>query len=174
MTSKFKNINLFIFLLIFLGVPYALRIIDYRTEIYPSVVLPFGAGTVNPGDEISLKIYEIYGYTKDGSLKILDKSRFLQHIRVGYFDFLYEDRFGLKASGGHHFNTTRLGIPVSMENKVSAEDKEETKIWLRERLQEQGCKDSVLILKKTQVVIPKGGDYYVDKTIEHDTIIRLY
>lgn len=174
MIGKFKNIIFFIFLLIVLGIPYALRIIDYRMEIYPSVVLPFGATLARPGDEMRVKIYEIYGYSEDGKLKKLDKARFLQHIRVGYFDFLYEDRFGLKATGGHHFTTNRLGIAVSMENKVSEEDKEDTKVWLKERLREQGFNDSVLILKKTQVVIPKGGDYYVDKTIEHDTTIRLY
>ena len=174
MTGKFKNIALFVFLLIFLGVPYALRLIDYRLEIYPSVILPFGASKARPGDEMRLKIYEIYGYSDKGSLINLDKSGFLQNIRVGYFDFLYEDRFGLKKSGGHHFRTNRLGLEISMENKVSSADKEATIAWIKDRLREQGCMDSVLILKKKQVVIPKGRHYYVDKTLEHDTIIRLY
>lgn len=174
MKGNYKNIKLFLFLLIILGVPYVLRIIDYRLEIYPAVVLPFGASLVRPGDEMKLKIYEVYGYNREGKLKNLDKAMFLQHIRVGYFDFLYEDRFGLKESGGHHFTTNRLGIPITMENKISSEDKEVTKIWLREQLRKQDCTDSVLILKKKQVVIPKGGNYYMNKTLEHDTIIRLY
>jgi hypothetical protein len=154
-------------------VPYALRLIDYRLEIYPSVVLPFGASKARPGEEMRLEIYEIYGYSEDGNLKNLDKSRFLQNIRVGYFDFLYEDRFGLKESAGKNFITNRLGLSVSMASKISAEDKAATVVWLRERLRDQACKDSVLILKKKQVVIPKDGQYYVDKTLVHDTIIRL-
>jgi len=174
MISKYKNITLFIFLLIVLGVPYALRLTDYRMELYPAVVLPFVATKVKPGEEFKLKVYEIYAYSEEGTLKNLDKSRFLQNIRVGYFDFLYEDRFGLKTSAGRNFRTNRLGFKISMKSKISSADKEATKIWIRERLREQGCRDSVLLLKRKQVVIPNDGHYYEDKTIEHDTIITLY
>ena len=174
MLSKFRHIRLLIFLIGILILPYALRMIDYRLEPFPSIVLPFGSNKTILGDEVRLLSNEIYGYTMDGQLKNLNKSKFLQNIRVGYFDYLYEDRFGMRDFSGHSFRTTRLGIPVKLKSKISEADKQATKIWIRQRLLEQGCNDSILILKKDLIVIPKDGSYYKETTVANDTIIELY
>lgn len=174
MLSKYRHIRLLIFLIVILVVPYALRLIDYRLEPFPSIVLPFGSNKITLGEEVRLLSNEIYGYTVDGHLKNLDKSKFLQNIRVGYFDYFYEDRFGLRDFSGHSFRTTRLGMPVKLKSKITAADKQATKRWIRQRLLEQGCTDSVLIMKKDLIVIPKDGSYYVETTIANDTIIDLY
>lgn len=174
MLSKFPHIRLLILLTVILVVPYALRLIDYRLEPFPSIVLPFGSNKTTLGEEVRLPINEIYGYTRDGQLKNLDKTQFLQNIRVGYFDYFYENRFGLRNFSGHTFRTTRLGIPIKIKSKISEADKQATKIWIRQRLVEQGCKDSVLIFKRDLIVIPKNGAYYHETTIANDTIIDLY
>ncbi len=174
MFSKFPHIRLLIFLIVILIVPYGLRLIDYRLEPFPSIVLPFGSNKTILGDEVRLPSNEIYGYTMDGHLKKLDKSRFLQNIRVGYFDYFYEDRFGLRDFSSHTFRTTRLGISVKLKSKISEADKQATKSWIRQRLLEQGCTDSVLILKRDLIVIPKNGSYYEETTLANDTIIDLY
>ncbi|SDD64367.1 hypothetical protein SAMN05421636_101291 [Pricia antarctica] len=174
MLSKFQHIRLLIFLIVILGIPYTLRLIDYRLEPFPSIILPFGSNKTALGDEVRLPSNEIYGYTMDGQLKKLEKSRFLQNIRVGYFDYLYEDRFGLRDFNGHSFRTTRLGIPVKLKSKISETDIQATKIWIRQRLLEQGCTDSVLILKKDLIVIPRNGTYYEETTLMNDTILDLY
>ncbi|MGI9551689.1 MAG: hypothetical protein ACR2MT_10845 [Aurantibacter sp.] len=174
MKLKFKNIALFIFLIVILGVPTVLRIIDYRLEAYPSIILPFGAGQVELGDEVKITVNEVYGYSPEGHLKNLDKSQFLQCIRVRYFKFLYEDRFGLKEIENQNFETVRFGIAINRESKVSEEDRMLTKEWLRERLREQGCNDSLLILKKTFVVVKSNGNFHQDTTVVNDAIFELY
>lgn len=174
MLSKFSHIRLLIFLIVILIVPYVLRLIDYRLEPFPSIVLPFGSNKTILGDEVRIASNEIYGYTVNGHLKKLEKSRFLQNIRVGYFDYFYEDRFGLRDFSGHRFKTTRLGMSIELKSKISEADKQATKRWIRQRLLEQGCTDSVLILKKILIVIPKNGSYYEETPITNDTIIDLY
>ncbi|WP_149277119.1 hypothetical protein [Pareuzebyella sediminis] len=142
--------------------------------MFPSIVLPFGSNKAKVQDITHLSINAIYGYTKDGSLKELDKSEFLQNIRVGYFDNLYNKRFGLRASNPTTFKTNRLGITINLQSKISEQDKERTKEWIREKLSNQGCVDSMLILKKKEIVIPKNGQYYESNNLVHDTIISLY
>lgn len=174
MNIRYRNIALLIFFFFILGVPYALRLADRRLEIYHSVVLPFGTNKIYLHDSIRIPVKEVYGIRPDGLQKRLDKATFLQHIKVGYFDLLYDAGFGLKKVGNRNFTTNRFKIPVKVASKVSEADIEETKTWIRKRLREQGCLDSLLFLKQRQVVILKDGTFYEDKEIVHDTVFELY
>ena len=153
-----------------------LKILDPRLEMYPSIVLPSGSKKCVLLDTVRITVSEVYGLTPRGTLKNLDKSSFLQNIRVQYLDHLYHHNFGLTRFQTQNSRTNRLGIPFSITSKVSEEDIAETKIWLRSRLTEQGCSDSVLILKKKHMMVLKDGRYHEDKTVpsENDTILDLY
>jgi len=101
MKLRYKNIIHLALLLVFLGVPFLLRIVDYRFEIYPSVVLPAGAKKLNIAKEIKVSINEIYGQKHDGSLKNLDDAFFLRPIRVEYLSYFYKAHFGLDSPQNH-------------------------------------------------------------------------
>ncbi len=174
MKLRYKNIALVTFLALVLLVPYFLRILDNRLELYPSIVLPMGAWQTTLGEEVRVPVNEVYGITPQGELKNLEKSAFLKVIRVGYFTLLHEANFGLVKVGKRDFRTIRMGIPISVKSKVSQDDIRETRIWIRERLREQGCLDSVLILKRKFIVIKDNGRFYEDNILVNDTIFRLY
>ena len=174
MKLRYKNIRHLSFLLIFLGIPFLLRIIDYRFEIYPSVVLPAGAKTLYTGEDVRISVNEIYGRTANGKIKNLNNAFFLRPIREEYLSYFYKAHFGLTPSKNLQFNTNKLGIPISLTPKISLEDIELTKVWLRERLREQNCLDSILILKKRTMIVRNNGAFYEDNTILNDTILELY
>lgn len=174
MKFRYRNITLLLFFFLILGVPYALRLADRRLEIYHSVILPFGTNKVQLKDSTLFPVKEIYGLTPEGALKKLDKSTFLQNIRVGYFDLLYDAHFGLQELPNRDFTTTRFNIPVKVVSKVSAEDIAATKTWIRERLKEQGCTDSLLLLKRRHIYVLKDGRYVADKILVNDTILELH
>ncbi|WP_394749081.1 hypothetical protein [Spongiimicrobium salis] len=174
MRLRYRNTLHFFLLLIFLGGPFVLRIVDYRFEIYPSVVLPAGAKKLDLNKEIRISVNEIYGETGEGSLKNLDNAHFLRPIRVEYLSYFYEANFGLDTPKTYEFTTNRFAIPITLKSKKSLEDIKATKIWLRQRLREQGCKDSVLILKKRIMIVCKDGTFYEDNNILNDTILGLY
>lgn len=174
MKFRYRNITLLVLFFFILGVPYALRLADWKLEIYPSAVLPFGTNKPYLKDSLRIPIKEVYGLAPDGTLKALDKATLLKHIRVVYFDLLYDARFGLAKVENRDFITNRLKIPVHVSSKVSEKDIEETKAWFRERLKEQGCSDSLLFLKQRQVIVLQDGGYIEGKEVVHDTVFELY
>lgn len=174
MKFRYRNIAFLILFFFILGVPYALRLADRKLEIYHSVILPFGTNKAYLKDSLRIPIKEVYGLTPDGTLKALDKATLLKHIRVAYFDLLYDARFGLKKVENRNFITNRFNIPVYVKSKVSEKDIEETKAWFRERLKEQGCSDSLLFLKQREVIVLKDGRHIESNNIVHDTLFELY
>ena len=48
--KKYKYTTRFILIIIVLGVPYLLKLLSSELEIYPSIILPSGAGKVSITD----------------------------------------------------------------------------------------------------------------------------
>lgn len=174
MLFKFKSINFFLFLALFLGVPYAAKLIDNRLELFPAIIFPSSSQKRILADEVHIWVTELYGKTTNGAEKNLNKSTFLKVITPDYLELLLKEELGLNPSRSRSFNTIRFGIPIKLKAKISSNDILETKHWLRQRMREQGCLDSILIIKKKQVVILKDGSYHQDTQIVHDTIYDLY
>lgn len=174
MTFRYKNIAYFIFLIVFLVVPFLAKSIDHHFEIFPAVTLPAGSSQCDMENEVIIPVNEIYGIAANGSEKKLNKLMFLKTIRVEFFDRLYARRFGLVPPKTKHLKTTRLNISFTIKSKVTLDDIEVTKRWLRERLIDQNCNDSILILKQKQIIIRKDGSYYEKKQSDNETILDLY
>jgi len=174
MIFKFKSINFFLFLVLFLGVPYAVKLIDNRLELFPAIIFPSSSQKRILGDEVDIWVTELYGKTANGQEKNLDKSTFLKVITPDYLELLLKEELGLNPSRSRSFNTIRFGIPIKLESKITSQDILETKSWLRQRMREQGCLDEILIIKKKQVIVLRDGTYKQDTQIVNDTVYNLY
>jgi len=174
MRFKFKNIIYFILLFLFLGVPFGIKNIDPRLEMFPGVILPSGGSKYPLTAEFRLPIHELYGFTGKGIEKRLDKTLFMYPIPKKNSEAIISADFGLNEYRTHDFKTSRLGLRYELESKISKKDITATKVWIRSKLRNQGCLDSFLVVKKEQFVIARDGSYYKDTTILNDTIFKLY
>ncbi len=155
-------------------IPFLIKSIDYRLELFPAIILPSGTQKINLKGNVFITKNEIYGIDKSGKPKKLDKATFMGNVRMEYFNYFYNHRFGLIEVKNKKTTTTRLGIPYTIKSKISKEDISHTKKWLMQKLRNQNCVDSILILKKHRIVVQEDGGYYEDKLIINDTVLSLY
>ncbi len=143
---KYPFLLLSISLLLFLGVPFILKLKDPRLEIYPAVIFPSGEGKVKTNQE-QYKVFsiELYGY-KNGLAKI-DKKKFLQRVPVQYLYTIVEGNFGLEEYA-EEFKLYKPPVKFTLRNNFSQETLKITKSWLRERLREQQMNDSAFVLRQ--------------------------
>lgn len=174
MRLKFKNIVYFLLLFLFLGIPFAIKNIDSRLEMFPGVILPSGGAKYPLKDKFLMPIHEVYGLTSTGVEKKLDKTLFMYPIPKKNSEAIILANFGLNEYKTRNFTTSRLGLKFELDSKISKNDIAETKMWIRSKLRDQGCLDSLLIVKKEQYIIARDGSYNKDITILNDTIFNLY
>ncbi len=174
MRFRFQNIFYAIVLLLFLGVPFGIKNIDPRLEMFPAVILPSGSSKYPLDVEYRMPIHEMYARTPNGTEKKVEHPLFFRPIPLKNSQKIIGKKFGLKPSKSHQFKTVRLGLTLELDPKVSEKDIEATKIWMRDKLREQGFQDSILIIRKEQFVIAVDGSYYKDSTVLNDTIFKLY
>ncbi len=172
--KKYKNINNFLILVIIFIIPFFIKSIDYRLELFPAVILPAGSYMCNIEKEVSINKNEIYGIDYNGKQKKLDKEIFMGKVRMEYFNYFYKNHFGLIEYEPKKQKTLHLNFTYNIKSKISKNDIIETKKWLQKKLKDQNCIDSVLILKNHRIVILKDGSYYEDKLIKNDTILNIY
>lgn len=172
MKFKYITITLIIFLLLFL--PFLLKTIDMRLELFPSVILPSSSGTINIDKNRVVTRMELHGISLNEDTLQLDKSDFLKPIPKHYLDRLLSYKFGLKEFKYENTKTNKFAIPFKIRSKVTAAEINETKAWLRSRLRKLGCFDSVLIIKRRGIVISPNMSIIDKNSVVNDTVYNLY
>ena len=172
---KLKYLNAFLILMIFLLVPFLLRIITPSLEVYPSIVLPSGAGKVKLTDgDLTYHTTEIYGKKMTGELVRLDVREFLKPIPVQYLHAIVEGEFGLEPDYRKRINSLLFESRIVGGTKVTEEERAQTRAWLRVRLKQAGCRDSVLIVQRRRIAYDTGSRELENNQLIYEKSYDLY
>jgi len=174
MKLRCKNIVYFVLLSSFLLVCLFLRSIDRRFEVFPSVTLPSFASKIRTDGDLDLSKKELYGIDVNGNRKKLNHSKFFRNIPIQFARSIMVNRFGLVSDYPKQFSTSRFNLKYSISLKVTSDEIYKTKEWLRDRLREQGCNDTVLIIDKRTIRIFSNRTFEIAKSLENDTIYKFY
>lgn len=174
MNAKYINILNTLLILLLLGIPFVIKTIDMRLEIFPSVILPSSSGTINIKENVFVNKTELYGVLINKDTVELNKSKFMGKIPLHYLENLISNKFGLKPFLVRNEKTNKFSITYNVHSKVSDAEIKETKIWLRNRLREQHCNDSILIIKKRSIELSPNRVIINKNAINYDTIFNLY
>jgi hypothetical protein len=135
----------FFLLILVLFIPFLLRFKEPRLEIYPAILFPTGAELlkINDGSRF-FQTYEIFGL-KD-TLAPLNKSEWMGEIPKQYYNYILKGNLGLEPYSSH-FNFLIPSLKFEEKNYLDEASITETMTFFKNKLTEQGFKDSVLVVK---------------------------
>jgi hypothetical protein len=172
---KYPNSIYTVALLTVLVVPFAIAFLASPLEPYPAVLLPSGAGMIKTaGDQLELPRTSIYGKVpgKDSWTR-LSPSLFLSPIPPEFLPPLTQRYFGLRPVEPVPYRT-RLGLVIKINpRKVDEKEIPRAKEWLRTRLKESGCEDSLLRVSQEVVTIRRSDGAELGVRNEDDNIFEL-
>ena len=153
--QKYRYIFITCILSVILLIPFYLRQKDPRLEIYPSVILPSGAGLVQVNNnEINIKTLEIWIFKKDWQK--INFEEFLGEIPSWYIYSLVEYEFGLK-SKSELFTVNRIPYQFKFGNILfSDNNRSEVRSWLRKRLEILNSSYNFFIIKEAQITFDEN------------------
>ncbi|MFY0599808.1 MAG: hypothetical protein JXR03_09045 [Cyclobacteriaceae bacterium] len=114
-------------------------------EIYPSIVMPAGVATLKfDGSEIAFKRTQLYAYDSlSKTVKPLKNAKFTSPIPSQYLKKVGYNDFGLKQG-------------TSNSSKGFGD-------WWRAKLREQGCSDSLFLLRETKLSVPSMSEEIINE-----------
>lgn len=174
MKFRFKNILGFVLLSLFFLVPLLFRAIDRNFEVFPSITLPSNANKVFLNRKNSILEQQLYGLDPSGNRKKIDHKLFFRDIPIHFSHWIIRNNFGLDKNKVFHKTTMRLDITYNQGQKVTTDEVNETKEWIRHQLRVQGLKDSILIIRKNEIFTKHGDTNPVANISTNDTIFALY
>lgn len=160
-----------------LGVPFVLRTVSPALEVYPSIVFPARATVVDVSHEnLEFTNLELWGVGSKGKEEILlDPARFLEPVPAVNLGVLVEREFALNPEAGRSIKFKY--VPISARemgrSKVTPEERQETRDWLRNRLNTAGCEPYLLILRKRNSSINRNTGEVINSAIQNETTLRL-
>lgn len=170
--SRYPNLFLTLLLALALIPPFVLKTLR-RIEPYPAIILPAVAGKVDVGGkEVSFKRTSLWGKDKEtGVWKRIDVKTFLAPIPVHYLNAIAENSFGLNSAEGRTIDLPK-GFEIFIK-KVTSNEVETGKQWLRQKLAESGYASDELAIASEQVNFDvETGQIITNKRI-HEEILRL-
>ena len=173
MIKKYKNIAAFLVIAFCLVFPFALVKTqggDY--EMFPAAIFPGGSGRKHIGKEIALNSMELYGEkaNSNGEFVELNKRSLLKKIYIHHIIYLVtRDYIGAIP---YDENNPKKDNPYAAY--ATQEDIEQTKEWLRKGLSEQNCKDSVIVVKFTELKLDKTTRQLISNTVVDERVFKLY
>ncbi len=178
MRTEFVYPNLIKFLLLsfILVVPFLLRFINTKLEVYPAVLFPSGASIISTEDSLLIfDKFELLGIDSiSGTRKKLDPEKFVHPIPKHYWTRMVPYRFGLDSVQQREISIRRLQIKVQDSLFFSAAQVEQTQIWFQTKLQEQACLDSFFYITSLQVFFNQSEKKIDSSIVVNETIVRLY
>jgi hypothetical protein len=172
---KYPNILWTTLLSGLLLVPFAIAFLAPTLEPYPAVLLPSGAGSIKTtGDQMDLSRTSIYGKVLgSGSWTRLSPPQFLSPIPADFFPPLAQRYFGLRPVEAAPYRT-RVGVVVTIKpRQVDEKEIASAKQWLRARLKESGCEDSVLRITQETVTFRRSDGAEIGVKNQDDKIFQL-
>ncbi|KAA3436074.1 hypothetical protein [Rufibacter hautae] len=166
-------------LLALLLIPYFLRSkYGIALEPYPAVMLPSGSGKVDvaPG-RTKVKFTSLYALNAQGTWSKVDNTHLLYPIPIQYLNPILAKEFGLKENAG----AIRPGIQselaenlsMSWARKVTEQDKNEVKVWLRRKLEHQNLHGPSLKVVQTVETISIPDGRILNSRVAYENTLRL-
>ena len=174
MKIRYKNILYFTLLCLFLFPPFVIRSIDLRLEVFPSVLLPSYASLTKVNKEKTIYLTRLFALDNDRNRQEIDRSAFFKGMPPHYSNYIIANNFGLDTNQIQNHRTGRFDIPYITISKISDEERNETKLWMRNRLIEMGFNDSLLIVGQKKLTISANRTFHMNKNIENDTVFKLH
>lgn len=172
MVRKYKNITAALIIAFFLLVPFVLiKTMGSDYEIFPAAIFPGGADRKHIGDEIELRSMDLYGKNADSDeFKKLNKRSFLKKIYIHHIIYLVTPNY----LGAIPYDKNDLTVDNPYAPYATEKDIEQTKEWIRKGLSVQNCKDSVLLVKFTQIKLDKETRELISNTVIDERHFELY
>jgi hypothetical protein len=140
-----------VLLAVLLVVPFGVRLAT-GVEPYPAAILPEGGSTLHLANGITT--YDatiVLGRNASGELVRVDAIEFVDPMWVHYLRYLARNEFGLNDLGdieiGIRGTDTTFRIP---RHRATADQRDEVRAWLRERLREQGLDDQTIVVQRIE------------------------
>ncbi|WP_339926344.1 hypothetical protein [uncultured Cyclobacterium sp.] len=171
-TSKFQNTKQAIIISLILFIPFTIKSLEPGLEIYPAIIFPAGASTLNVQDEFrTFERYEVYGL--NDSLVKLNTQTLLKNIPSHYFHSVLKGNFGLEP-----YKNTFL-IPFTIKevfegNNLNPEKVKASKLWLSTNLNDAGYTDSIFVLRKIKKKYNLNRKQIESETLIYEKTFPLY
>ncbi len=173
MVKKYKNILVFLIIAFFLLVPFTMiKTLGADYEIFPAAIFPGGADRIAIDDEIKVPgMIKFFGKDlESGQLVELNKRFMLKKIYIHHIVyFINENRFG---------PLSYEGFPKEEDNpyaaKATPEDIAQTIDWVKQRLLEQNCSDSMIVVRFSELKLDKNTRKLISDTVVDERILKLY
>lgn len=146
-----KYILLTLALVSFLLIPYIFKLKNPQLEVFPSIIMPAGAGLIYKKDSITFRTYELYA-KKSNSVERLDIKKFLNPIPEWYVGHIAQSNFGLEPYY-QEFKLYKPPIKFRNFNRFKPSELSSTKSFYRDKLQKLGYDDSILIYRNYKIQV---------------------
>lgn len=174
MFSKKATVLIFFCLL----VPFFLRLVSYKLEPYPAILLPSGEGKVKvplDGPVDNYTVSELQGFSSSNGWQRLDEEEFISPVPKGYLSNILKLNQGLFSNKSEKKESGSLILRFLTRNQnrvLSKEDKEEVDSFFSTRLEKQGFELGQIKVVKFQITsYPESNRF--DKRIIEEEIIKL-
>lgn len=163
-----KYILLTLALVSFLIIPYILKLKNQRLEVFPSIIMPAGAGLIHKKDSITFGTYELYAKRND-SVKRLNIKKFLKPIPEWYIGHIAQSNFGLEPYY-KEFKLYKPPMKFKIFNRFKPSELSCTQLFYKEKLQKLGYDDSILIYRNYKIQV---RDSVKSKILVNEKIYNL-
>jgi hypothetical protein len=170
MKIRYHNILILFGFILFLIVPYSIKLKNNYLEAYPAVILPSGHNKIVVKDSISYSYKALYGVKNDSIIRI-NEELLLDGIPRRYLSYIINNDVGLSAK---QKKATLLYKPRIVFYKKKKDHSAETKSYIKQKLREQMFDTSTLIVRSIKVNYNIQTKQISSTSLADDTLYKLY
>ncbi|MCC0177964.1 hypothetical protein I4641_13350 [Waterburya agarophytonicola K14] len=172
---QYPNLLLTLGLSCLLFPPFLLKMLSASLEPYPAIILPAGAHQVDlDSTQVNFSRISLWGkQLPDNSWTRIDSEKFLEPIPHEYLTHIVNNSFGLKTSKKEADNALKKKFITILNNKITADEIEDTKQWLRNQLTQLNCDSSELMVTEEKIAFDVSTGKIVSLKIINEKLFKL-
>ena len=165
-----------LFLSVALFLPFFIKLVNPKLELYPAIILPSGAGKIDLKEQgIEVQNLSIYGYNTQGKLQKIDAVSFLAPIPRQYLYGIAGTEFGLSTQTIDEIKIRGLEARIQVKRRqISLEKQKLAKVWLSNQLSELGLSSSSILIRYEVKKIDLDNGKEISVEINNEKNISLY
>lgn len=166
--NQYPNLLLTLGLAGLLLPPFGLKILASSLEPYPAVILPAGAHQIElDSSKVNFTRTSLWGKKlSDNSWVRIDSEKLLDPIPNEYLGHIVNNSFGLESKVSKTNSTLKRKITAILRSKITANEIEDTKNWLRHKLAKFNCSVKELMVAEEKIIF----DVNIGKTVSLEII----
>ena len=155
--------------------PFLLKTLSASLEPYPAIILPAGPHQVElTGDRVNFTRLSLWGKKPaTGSWTRIDSKKFLAPIPHEYLENIIDNSFGLEVAEKKYNNIFQQNLFAILHAKISANDRKDTKKWLRYRLSKQNLDNKKLRISQEEGVFDINTGQIVSLKTKNERVFEL-